>query len=130
MKSNFILHRYVTWIATIAILFNVFAPSVSYAITGITGTGGQFVAVCTSTGIQYIKLDLNADSDTPVNHQVQTECSYCLSLGHLPALPSAAHAPKFVDATSIKVAAPKRDLIQSRFAWTSSLARAPPPALI
>ena len=122
------LRRLTAWIATLAILFGVFSPTVSHALAKSSGQDGQYLAVCTSTGIQYVKLDLDNSDGQPVDvHRVQSECAWCFSTLHAIGIPAVEHPHDFFIpgksvTHSLDIASPDR-----RFSWPPSLARAPPP---
>lgn len=119
--------RFTAWIATIAILFGVFSPLVGHSLAKVSGKDGQYLAVCTSTGVQYVKLDLDNSGDRSDGlHQVQSECAWCFSAMHGPGMLGAEHQHDFTlpgktVCRSFALIAPG-----SRVAWSPSLARAPP----
>ncbi|MCC7228350.1 MAG: DUF2946 domain-containing protein [Burkholderiaceae bacterium] len=124
---DYLSHRLTAWIATLAILFGAFSPAVGHALAKASGLDGQYLAVCTSTGVQYVKLDLDSTDDQPAGiHQVQSECAWCFSALHAPGLPGFEHQQDFSlsrepSCQSAYVTGPG-----SRASWTPSLARAPP----
>lgn len=125
--QHFISRGLTAWIATIAILFGVFSPLVGHSLANASGQDGQYLAVCTSTGVQYVKLDLDNSGDRSDGlHQVQSECAWCFSAMHGPGMVGAEPQHDFTAqgkavCTSFAIIAPG-----TRFAWSPSLARAPP----
>ena len=115
------------WIATIAILFGVFSPIVGHSIAKASGQDGQYLAVCTSTGIQYVKLDLdNSGERSDDLHQVQSECAWCFSAIHAPGMPGSDFQHDFTLTGKILCPRFAETPPGSGIAWSPSLARAPP----
>lgn len=111
----------------LAILFGAFSPAVGHALAKSSGQDGQYLAVCTSTGVQYVKLDLDTTDGQPASlHQVQSECAWCFSALHMPGLPEQEHQQDFSPPPSAPCQGVALTTPGSRVSWTPSLARAPP----
>lgn len=125
------IHRRLTaWIATIAILFGVFSPVLGHALAQESGRSVQYLAVCTSTGVQYIELDVGGSGDNPAgSHQVQSECAWCFSHIHLAGMPEAEHQHDFTRPGSLDFQSVANTTPRFGFAWSVSLARGPPSSI-
>lgn len=111
----------------LAILFGAFSPALGHALAKASGQDGQYLAVCTSTGVQYVKLDLdNTDGQPASLHQVQSECAWCFSALHMPVLPGHEHQQDFSPSPAAFCPGAVLTTPGSRVSWTPSLARAPP----
>lgn len=75
------------WIAIAAMLFGALAPGISHALLADVSPDSQLTAVCTSTGMKFVKVDA---SDGPSGDRqaavAAADCPFCL-VAHLPALP-------------------------------------------
>lgn len=130
MTSRSVFSRHlIACITMLAIMFGAFSPALGHAIARASGLDGQYVAVCTSTGIQYVKLDLSdPETQSPSSnpHQIQSECAWCFTAAHMPGLPVSDHKldfflPHASYGHDVDLNAPG-----TRLVWSSSLARAPP----
>lgn len=73
----------INWIAIFAILFSALAPGMSQAFTRAEQTS-QLIAICTSTGMKYVKAPSAIAQDTELESSSDsTECSYCQATQHL-----------------------------------------------
>lgn len=118
------------WIALLAFLFGVLAPTVSHAINA-SAAQTQLAEICTSTGIKAIDAAAGHDwkqSSDSAKH-VFNHCDYC-----------ATHAGSFAllpQSNPILAVLDGHDLFPSLFyqspsplfAWTLAKSRAPPAAL-
>jgi len=90
--------RWVTcWAAIFAVLFTTLAPTLGHAATKL-GATEQYIAICTSTGMKYIKaaaLEDAAPADVK-QHAESTDCSYCQGSAHS-AIPVSLHDPHVVE---------------------------------
>jgi hypothetical protein len=83
------------WAAIFAVLFTALAPTLGHAATKL-GATEQYIAVCTSTGMKYIKASALGDAE-PADVKQQTEstdCSYCQGSTHS-AIPASLQASRF-----------------------------------
>ncbi|SFQ33017.1 DUF2946 domain-containing protein [Variovorax sp. 770b2] len=77
----------VLWIAILAVLFGVLAPSLS---TWVAETAGKaWTEVCTASGTKLVQVD-GDDTPTHDGHNGSMHCPYCRLQQDLPAI---AHAP-------------------------------------
>lgn len=122
-----IFPRLSAWIVTIAILFSVFSPAVGHVLAKKSGLDGQYLAVCTSTGVQYVKLDLDPSDGQPAGmHQVESECAWCFSALHAAGMPEAEYQHDFFLPGNPVCQRFANAFPGSGFSWSPSLARAPP----
>jgi len=111
----------------LAIQFGAFSPALGHPLAKASGQDGQYLAVCTSTGVQYVKLDLdNTDGQPASLHQVQSECAWCFSALHMPVLPGHEHQQDFSPSPTASCPGAVLTTPGSLVSWTPSLARAPP----
>ena len=82
--SKFLACRWLTcWVAIFAVLFTALAPGLGHAATKL-GATEQYIAVCTSTGMKYIKASALGEAEPTAvkQHTESTDCSYCQGSGH------------------------------------------------
>ena len=83
------LHSPILWIAILAVLWGVLAPSLSHFL--VSSSGQAWIEVCTSTGTKLIAVDTDeAPDDQKNNIHTGVHCPYCRLQQDLPAV---AHAP-------------------------------------
>jgi len=82
------LARMLNWIVVAAMLFGALAPTLGHAFPGDPSADSQLTAVCTSTGLKFVKADAGDDgsSERPTVAG-PADCPFCL-LAHFAALPS------------------------------------------
>ena len=116
--------KFISWIATLAILMSALAPSISQALS-LSQTGKGFVAeICTASGAKIIQVVDDEDSSSnPV--AMEEHCPYCV-VSPLYLLPTT---------TALEFRAPNQYVKQSLssyrapqplFSWLSLPSRAPP----
>jgi len=84
VMSKFLAYRLLTsWVAIFAVLYTALAPGLGHAATKL-GATEQYIAVCTSTGMKYIKASALGEAEpTDVKqHTESTDCSYCQGSAH------------------------------------------------
>lgn len=95
--------RFISCLALVAMLLNLFAPTIAHAFSKVSGKPQPWMQICSVSGIQYIPLALNLiannDSDytaadsiyfsstakqsNPDNSNMPMQhCAYCLSHAH------------------------------------------------
>lgn len=80
------------WIAIAAMLFGALAPGISHALLADASPDSQLTAVCTSTGMKFVKVDASDGSSGERQAAfAAADCPFCL-IAHLPALPVEARA--------------------------------------
>nr|WP_315396011.1 DUF2946 domain-containing protein [uncultured Duganella sp.] len=121
MKIDSHPHRIAAWLACLAMLFAVLAPSISRA----TAVGG-WTEICTSAGMKLVKL---ADDGTraPSGSLMQGEhCPFCAHhadlAGPVPQAPAMAHPIGLGEIVPRLFLQAPRPL----FTWTPAQSRAPP----
>lgn len=118
--------RMLNWIVVATMLFGALAPTLSHALPGDPSSDSLLTAVCTSTGLKFVKVDAGDDGSS--GHPAVAEpadCPFCL-LAHLAALPTGAQG--FVPSaqpSSVPVARPAPAPLASR-PIRSAQPRAPP----
>ena len=83
------------WTAIFAVLFSALAPGLGQAASKL-GATEQYIAICTSTGMKYVKASALGETE-PVDvkqHPESTDCSYCQGSNHS-AIPLALTAVHF-----------------------------------
>lgn len=94
--SRTLTFRWLTcWAAIFAVLFTALAPGLGQAATKL-GATEQYIAVCTSTGMKYIKASALDDAE-PVDvkqYTESTDCSYCQGGTHS-AIPASLQTSRF-----------------------------------
>jgi hypothetical protein len=126
-------HRFVAWLACVAILFGLFAPSVAHALAAPDGAAGNWSEICTALGVKLVKVTDAATgepsspeiSDSDAHEPYGKHCAYCQS-DSSPALPPV-HLPVLFIAVDMQ-RAPRLFYRSPRplFAWASANPRAPP----
>lgn len=82
------LHSPVLWIAILAVLWGVLAPSLTNLL--VLSSGKTWVEVCTSTGTKLAAIDVGEPDDQKSSIHTSGHCPYCRLQQDLPAV---AHAP-------------------------------------
>ena len=70
------------WIVIFTLLFAALAPGMSQAFVRSSSTS-QLIAICTSTGMKYVKAPSAATGSELESSSDGTECSYCQTIQHL-----------------------------------------------
>lgn len=86
------------WIVVVAMVFGALAPGISHALIAGASPDSQLTAVCTSTGVKFVKVDAqDGSSGEPQAAIASTDCPFC-QIAYVPALPVEARAclPSFV----------------------------------
>lgn len=78
MKLKQRYQRFISLFALIAMIVNLFAPTVAHALANAQGTPTPWMQVCSVSGIQYIPLGLNFKA-TPSNDNTQADNNSLLS---------------------------------------------------
>ncbi|MCZ2097214.1 MAG: DUF2946 domain-containing protein [Anaerolineae bacterium] len=82
--------RLLNWIVVATILFGALAPTLGHALPGDPSSDAQPTAVCTSTGLKFVKVDAGDDGSSERPAVVEpADCPFCL-LVHFAALPAGA----------------------------------------
>lgn len=130
--------RWLIRLALLAMLFNAWAPTVSWAVAGLRSSAGTsaWTEVCSGAGTRWVQLDdegrvvaqtTQRPADAPATLHGGA-CDLCVvhagSFGLLPGLTSAFTLAPLRAADAPRVA-PARPL-PSRMAWSSPAVRAPP----
>lgn len=95
MNWLFYRRRITSSLAALALLWAALAPSIGMAFVQGSGDKGMLLAVCSSTGLQYLKVggnanDANAPGDkAPAQTSMAPDCPYCQLNLHLGLLPNA-----------------------------------------
>jgi hypothetical protein len=124
-------HPLVAYWLLFTLTFGIFAPAVGQGLAAQKNATGLFVAVCTATGIQYIKLDIPSAKDKlPSPNQTLTlhdqACAVCASSLDSGSVTKAdqAHQPlplRLIVSLQRASATP-----ETNNAWSPHSARAPP----
>ncbi len=82
--------RMLNWIVVATMLFGALAPTLGHAFPGDPSSDSQLTAVCTSTGLKFVKVGAGDDrsSERPAGVE-PADCPFCL-LAHFAALPTGA----------------------------------------
>lgn len=129
MRYSALRRRFISWIATFAILMAALVPSFAQAITSL-GVDGELrsVEVCTLTGIKHVPITgLGADppgGDVPV--VAADHCPYCSTHGASVALAPTASTSHLLSAASQSLPAAYLHAPRPLFAWLVPIPRAPP----
>lgn len=75
------------WIAVAAMLFSALAPGVSHALLAGASPDSQFAAVCTSTGMKFVKVDATDGASGESQAALASIDCPCCQISHFPALP-------------------------------------------
>lgn len=78
MKLKQRYQRFISLFALIAMIVNLFTPTVAHALANAQGTPTPWMQVCSVSGIQYIPLGLNFDA-TSGNEDTQADHNSLLS---------------------------------------------------
>ncbi len=86
MVNFFKLRRMTVWIACFAILLNALAPSLSHAMSALSGTSSLLTEVCTANGTKLIAAvaekapdsALKSNGDQKKNLAASGHCPFCL----------------------------------------------------
>jgi len=82
--------RVLNWIVVATMLFGALAPTLGHAFPGDPSSDSQLTAVCTSTGLKFVKVDAGDDGSSERPAVVEpADCPFCL-LAHFVALPAGA----------------------------------------
>lgn len=82
--------RMLNWIVVAAMLFGVLAPTLGHAWPGDRSSDAQLTAVCTSTGLKFVKVEAGDERSSERPAVVEpADCPFCL-LAHFAALPAGA----------------------------------------
>lgn len=128
--------RFNAWLAILAFMLAALAPAVSQWLMASRHANVSWVEVCTSAGAKWVAIgndaasiaqDAKAAPDDPSGQHAQAHCPFCLIQPHDLGLPPA----------PVALTLPPRDAAHllpalflqaphTLFAWSPSLARAPP----
>lgn len=122
-------HRCAAWLALVAILLGVLAPSIARAVAGSIGADIAWVEVCTPQGAKFVAVPADqaplSDSSSP--HAFQSEhCPFCVA-GALALLPALDRAPFLGDPPPARLQ-PARllEAPRAQHVWSATRPRAPP----
>jgi len=75
------------WIVVVAMLFGALAPALGHALPSDPSSGPRLTAVCTSTGVKFVKVDASEDA-SPERQAIASsaDCPFCL-IAHFAAPP-------------------------------------------
>ncbi|WP_137938093.1 DUF2946 domain-containing protein [Chitinivorax sp. B] len=127
MQINHRFHRFISWLAILAVLMGALVPTISYAMKTPSAESG-WVEVCTANGMKWINTAgalVDSPSSLPSDHHIK-HCPYCNLHTDQADLPPAA-------SLSLPVM-PFTSLVPDRFlsahttlhAWVAVQPRAPP----
>ena len=75
------------WIVVAAMLFGALAPAIGHALPTDPSSGLQLTAVCTSTGVKFVKVDASEDASPERQATASAaDCPFCL-IAHFAAPP-------------------------------------------
>ncbi|WP_090437159.1 DUF2946 domain-containing protein [Duganella sp. CF458] len=124
MNRNSRLHRFTAWLACLAMVFAVLAPSISRA-----QSGDGWIEICTTGGMKLVKITDADSSQKPSGSLIHGEhCPFCAThtdiAGPIPASPIVIHPAGLVSAVPRLFLQVPRTL----FTWAPAQSRAPPAA--
>ena len=123
-------HRFVHWVAIIALLMSALGPSISQAFTAHTAENNPMGVVCSSSGVKTVQSadDLVNQHGSDQNKAIDGHCAYCVLQGHY-YLPT----DQIVDPNTPKPISHYPELYYQSpkllFAWIKSPSQAPPNSL-
>jgi hypothetical protein len=129
MEISRFTKRFTAWIACIAILMASFAPSVSHAMAAAAAPGSVLAEICSTAGIQVIRLDTGQapDGSVPAGHELHFEhCPYCLPHSDAMGLPPGAMAVSPTGGESASFPSLFYQSPHPLFVWAAAQSRAPP----
>jgi len=117
--------RKFSWIAFVALLGLVLAPTISQALA-TAGPGNPWAETCSMTGGKSVATSVAGTDRNAAGGMHLEHCPLCSHLGAAPALPPAdpCGAPLAYGARAVP--APFAQAPRPRFVWAAALARAPP----
>jgi len=124
-------HPLVVYWLLFTLSFGIFAPAVGQGLAAQKDAAGFSVAVCTATGIQYIKLDIPSTKDTPpssslsLHDQACTVCASSLDSGSVTKADQVRHHLPLRLIVSLQQSSTRHETSN---AWSPHIARAPPGA--
>ena len=129
--SRTLAFRWLTcWAAIFAVLFTALAPGLGQAATKL-GFTEQYIAICTSTGMKYVKASALGDAQPAdvTQYAESTDCSYCQGSTHS-AIPISLQAPRFdTPAQNELYLESSVQLIPLHLGWRLPPPRAPPASV-
>jgi uncharacterized protein involved in copper resistance len=139
MRGFFKIKRLHVWLACLAILLNVLAPSISHAISQAkhsqtTHLPASSMEICSMDGDHSVMAadeQPQAPADSPDNPHVHaaSHCPFCSSHGGNVALPSSAMPALFGSAGAAILPVLFYHAPRPLFAWATAHPRAPPATL-
>ena len=129
--SRTLAFRWLTcWAAIFAVLFTALAPGLGQAATKL-GFTEQYIAICTSTGMKYVKASALGDAPPAdaTQYAESTDCSYCQGSTHS-AIPISLQATRFdTPAQNELYLESSVQLIPLHLGWRLPPPRAPPASV-
>jgi hypothetical protein len=139
MRGFFKIKRLHVWLACLAILMNVLAPSISYAIsqarhsqsTHLPASSMEICSMDDAHSVMAADDQPQAPADSPDNPHAHasSHCPFCASHGGNVALPSSAMPALFASAGSAILPVLFYHAPRPLFAWATANPRAPPTTL-
>ncbi|WP_420714778.1 DUF2946 domain-containing protein [Roseateles sp. SL47] len=116
----------ILWLAMLAILWGVMAPSLTSGLARSTGT--VWIEVCTSMGTQRIAVnDDDPSPSTENSRRAMSDCGYCRFQHHLPPIDPASHSGMLVSLPADDALPPAGGgRIPARHNWPAHFSRGPP----
>lgn len=114
-------YRIAVWLASLAMLFAVLAPTIARA-----RSGGEWVEICSVAGNKLVRSTAATDPAQPESAGATMDCPYCALHSEL-ALPTTPHAV-LIHAIEVSSFVPRLFLQAPRalFIWAPAQSRAPP----
>ncbi len=115
------IYRFALWLAALAMLLSVLAPTISRI-----SNKSDWVEVCSVAGTKLVQVVANTDGDQPTGSRAAMNCPYCalhidLALPPLPQVALIDHIIRLAFVPRLFLQAP-----QAQFVWAPAQSRAPP----
>lgn len=115
------IYRFALWLAALAMLLSVLAPTISRI-----SNKSDWVEVCSVAGSNLVQVVANTDGDQPAESRAKMDCPYCalhvdLALPTLPQVALIDHIIRLAFVPRLFLQAP-----QAQFVWAPAQSRAPP----
>lgn len=128
MRMSYALHRRLAWLALCALVFGVFAPSVSKLLAASADVA--WLEICSAdnaNGTRLVALDLGVKKTPDAPHAADDHCGYCLLQQHSLVVPTAPKTLKLTSVASDRVPIGSGgSTVFKRFVRDAHPARAPP----
>ncbi|MYM42115.1 DUF2946 domain-containing protein [Duganella qianjiadongensis] len=115
------IFRFALWLAALAMLLSVLAPTISRI-----STKSDWVEVCSVVGSKLVRVVANTDGDQPTESRAAMNCPYCalhidLALPSPPQVALIDHIIRLAFVPRLLLQAPR-----AQFVWAPAQSRAPP----